>query len=563
MNKLHTLLLVFSAMTSAKIWADGPELQGSALQAPELNTSSATKESPFKKLMALLAKAKQQKAQGPVAPSLQASAPTQTISSAQDLVSLIRSQGLSFKDALEKMGMGVSKRFSKRLDGKRGQRVFLKKIKKEGLSWQDAAASLKPAAPAEVAPLSSTTCPPGSPFDDFENFLKANYTTDNAGALLAALVDSWQSLVGDFSNVDAFSHLISSNQLMEDKILNSALGALQKKYAGIVDPVALQKLLDFKKALVLKQESDVTNLSPEVVNTVFNAIKTRTDDLSKQLKQALTTDFQKAYRLVEKSLSRDDFDNADSASTKDNIKTPDANTAVDYTGLTDSGAKKTSALKSLQEALDFSMTRQGLNRLIYGNKSLTSMSLYDGKGSAAVDANTAATKLFADKNIQWACSVVNNGTATPSTALLNQEVALIDSLITATSYLGDYIPAAGTNKLDTVKGVYSAAITPTPAEVLKNQGFTLKLLAAASDDSIADHYELTPAEKTGAYCLRQLLNRKTLPTLRSNDVYNSPAPEDAEDNLENRRNRMEEGQENRSESRSARPNNRNNIVWEN
>lgn len=562
MNKLHILLLAFSAMTSAKLWADEPTLQGSTLQTPEsqnpeLTKTSEVKESALKKLMTLLAKAKQQQTSGPVAPALQAVAPAQTVSSGQDLVSLVKVQSLSFKDALEKMGLNVNKRFAKKLNGKKGQKLFLNKIKKEGLSWQAAAASLKAAAPAETAPSANTTLP-NDPFSDFENYINTTYTTDNAGPLMSALLNNWQSIVGDWSNTDLLEAFANSVLAMQDQISGSVFSAFKTKYTSILGDSALNNLVDFQKALFLKNSSDLTSLAPSVVSSVFDVIKNNQDDLSTQLKATLKNNFQKAYRLVESSLNRSDFDNADSASTKANMTTPTATTAAAYTGLTSTGDIKALALKSLQEALDFTMTRQGLGRLIYGKKALTSMSLYSGKGEAAAG-TTPATLLFADPNIQWACTVVNGSTTTVSNDRLNQEVNFIDSLITAPAYLGDMITPAGTDTLDKKLGAYSTA-TPTAAEVLKNQGFTLKLLAAASDDSIADHYELTPAEKTGVYCLRQLLNGKPLPTLRGNGVFNNPASEN-DDNLEGRNNRMQE--ENRSESRSVRGRNNNDIVWGN
>lgn len=553
MNKLHTLLLVFSAMTSAKIWADGPELQGSALQAPELNTSSATKESPFKKLMALLAKAKQQKAQGPVAPSLQASAPTQTISSAQDLVSLIRSQGLSFKDALEKMGMGVSKRFSKRLDGKRGQRVFLKKIKKEGLSWQDAAASLKPAAPAEVAPLASTTCPPGSPFDDFEAYLNRTYGC--IGKTMSNFLESWKNIL-DNPLSNNFSDYSKYQEDLEGQVHGFIKKSYQDQYKSILSCSQLSDLLEFEEAFVFQKTDELAKTCLPVVSNVYNSIKNSTDPLAKGLCAELRNDFYKAYRIVEKSLSIGSFDNADSAMTDDAV-------AGNYTGLTAIGATQASALKSLQEALGYTMDRQGFGRLIYGDKTIAALAAY------TEGANPAYSNIANDPDFKFACTNIGiGGTAQVDPCLVTKNGSLINNILTK-------VPAISTQYFDRISQTlsdvkdlttYLQAAGYAVTKPGKNQSLTLQLLAAANSDPIGNHYELTEAEKPGAYYMRQLLNGGAASTTwlaRNNTVIRNPAPEDAEDNLENRRNRMEEGQENRSESRSARPNNRNNIVWEN
>ena len=543
MNKLHTLLLAFSTMTSATAWAEAP-----ALQSPALATSSEAKESPFKKLMALLAKAKQQQAQGQAQGPV---APAPAVSSGQELVSLIKSQGLSFKDALEKMGVGVNKRFSKRLNGKRGQKLFLNRIKKEGLSWQDAAASLKPAAAAEAAPLASATCP-GDPFDDFEKFLKANYTTDNAGALLAALVDSWQSILRNSSDSGLLQAFASCFTDVQNQIFGSMHTSCQTKYGTLLNQDQLNILITFQKAMALKDAATLTKICPTLTCTVFDATKSNADQISKDLISNLTCDFKTAYRLIEQSLSRDSFDNADILDTS----APKL-TEKTYTGLTQWGQLQAKALQALEIALDYKMDRQGLGRLIYGGKTIAALATYD------------KDQITSDKDFLFACKKLDkNGEVVVDEYKVDKYSTLIDNVLTKVPAIftsvffedpndagikGDRVQANGRGYMVTNKET--------------NQSLTLQLLAAAGEGSIDDRNELTSAEKPAAYYTRQLLNgeapRDTWLSRNNYTIYNTALCAGPNGNIaEGRRGSRESSQETPSEERNIRPNNRNNVSWE-
>ncbi|OJU73274.1 MAG: hypothetical protein BGO07_03870 [Alphaproteobacteria bacterium 40-19] len=535
MNKLHTLLLAFSAMTSAKIWADGPALQGAALQAPALTTSSEAKESPFKKLIELLAKAKQKQSSAAQESSALQGIAQPSISSAEDLVSLVKSQNLSFKDALEKMGVNVAKRFSKRLNGKKGQKFFLNRIKKEGLSWQAAAASLKPATPADIAPANKT--PVGDLWSDFTKYLQDNFPADNAGLLMSTLLNSWQSIMGDISNSDLLEAFANCVLNMEDQLSGSVFSAFKTKYKSILENRALDNLVNFQKSLFLKDPSKTIEETSAVITNVFNVIKNNTDDLSKELKKTLTGNFEKAYRLIENSLSRNSFDNADTLNPTNPL------TAATYTGLTTLGTAQAGALQLLQEALDYKMDRQGLGRLIYGGKTI-----------AALAAHPTTNAITSDNNFQFACQKLDNtGAVVVDLDKRTQYETLIDNILTK-------VPAIFRATDSVIAEPRNYAVTANT----KNQSLTLQLLAAASCDPIEDHYELTAAEKPGAYYMRQLLNggapSDTWLARTNARIY---APEQEGEDGEGRRNHMDEGQENRSESRSARQNNRNDIVWGN
>jgi hypothetical protein len=550
MNKLHTLLLAFSAVTSAKIWADGPALQRSALQAPALTTSSEAKESPIRKLMELLAKAKQQKAPGPITPELQAAAPIQTISSAQDLVSLAKSQGLSFKDALEKMGVGVSKRFSKRLNGKKGQKLFLNKIKKEGLSWQDAAASLKLKGLAEIAPANKAVTQ--DPFSDFEAYLQNTFPTDNAGLLMSTLLDSWQSILRNSSDSVLLQDFASCFTDVENQILGSMNTACQTKYGTLLNQAQLDSLITFQKAMALKDAATLANICPVVANTIFDATKTNTDQLSKDLLSSLTHDFKTAYRIIEKSLSRDSFDNADTLSLENTL------VAGKYTGLTNWGQLQAKALKVLETALDYKMDRQGLGRLIYGGTTIAAL---------ATCADKTAVKNNDD--FKFACKKLDStGNVVEDTFKVDKYSTLIDNILMKVpaifTFTSKWDKARGTNINYVLADNRDYAVTAPKA----NQSLTLQLLAAAGDESIEDHNELTAAEKPAAYYIRQLLNggAPSDTWLSRNDytICGIAPGMDENDGPEGRRNRMEEGQENPSEEEGGRRgNNRNNVNWEN
>lgn len=548
MNKLHTLLLAFSTMTSATAWAEAP-----ALQSPALATSSEAKESPFKKLMALLAKAKQQQAQGQAQGPV---APAPAVSSGQELVSLIKSQGLSFKDALEKMGVGVNKRFSKRLNGKRGQKLFLNRIKKEGLSWQDAAASLKPAAAAEAAPLASATCP-GDPFADFEAYLNSTYGC--MGKTMSNFLESWKNLL-DNPLSNSFSNYSQYQEALASELHGVIEKANKDQYKSILSCSQLEDLLDFEKAFIFQKTDALARTCLPAAN-LYNSIKNSTDPLAKGLCAALKNDFYKAYRIVEKSLSIDSFDNAD--------KLTGPITAGQYTGLSATGECQASALKALQEALDYTMDRQGLGRLIYGNKTIAAL---------ATLANQADVK--ADPDFLFACTNIGiGGTPQHNPCLVTKYGSLIDGILTkvpaiSTQYFNGMTFSGSTNTsvnqkapqtLSAVSNLttYLKAAGYTVTDPGKNQSLTLQLWAAANNDPISNCYLLTEAEKPGAYFMRQLLNGGSPSDAwlaRDNTVIKSPAGQD--EDAENRRNPREQSQENPSEERNIRPNNRNNVSWE-